>query len=273
MLQRRIRCSERLRKGRTMLKPRLILAVVAVGLLLCLVSGQAVADYREVAGYVYGPNGESRFAFNVYHFKKHFTPSQNFWELIYGRNWATAQYYWAEERFFKNQPPDHHKSFVDRVDLAYYSGHGNQYGFRDGPGGNWVDLRAAPGYGDLFNGDDLEFLILQTCAAIPSPIERPTDWWTGWVPNGIFQGLHMVVGYRTGSYSGNGISNNFGKRLKYGQGIIWAWFDAVNSERSGGFYPGYASAVLYPGLDNDSIYFYGQDPPAHHGSLRVWYQH
>jgi hypothetical protein len=99
MLQRRISCSERLRKGRNMLKPRLILAVVAVGLLLCLVSGQAVADYREVAGYVYGPNGESRFVFNVYHFKKHFTPSQNFWELIYGRNWATAQYYWAEERF------------------------------------------------------------------------------------------------------------------------------------------------------------------------------
>jgi hypothetical protein len=70
MLQNRFSCSERVRKRGTVLNPRLILAVVAVGLLLCLVSGQAVADYREVAGYVYGPNGESRFAFNVYHFKK-----------------------------------------------------------------------------------------------------------------------------------------------------------------------------------------------------------
>ena len=210
-------------------------------------------------GYVYN-RGEDRFINNVYNFIKHF---------------SYDQYYWSQAYEFTNA----NNTYVDAMDIAYYSGHGNYYYIGMGPGAispQGVNLRYAGAYGDR----NLEFIIFQSCQVIPSVPEvnagKISDWWTAWVPNGIFQGLHQAIGYRTLSYSGNGISNNFGSRVASGQAVWQAWFAAVNDERSwwrGSSYPGYASVVLYPGTDNDTYYSYVADPPAGHGSLRTYYQH
>jgi len=205
-----------------------------------------------IGGYVY--YGESRFVDNVWNFIKHFSYQQYYWaadyQFTYANNW-----------------------YVDAMDLAYYSGHGNQWYIttNQGPPQQGVSVAYGVPWGDY----NLEFMIFQSCLVVPSVPEG--DWWSNWTgPNRAFQGLHQIVGYRTVSYSGNGISDNYGGRVAAGQAIWQGWFNAVNDERSwwrGSFYPGMASVVLYPGLDNDTLYWFGADPPAGSGWLRTYYQY
>jgi Family of unknown function (DUF6345) len=216
----------------------------------CLMPARASAQ-RE-GGYVYN-RGESRFVDNVYNFLKHF---------------SYEQYYWADAFEFTTN----RSAFVDNVNLAYYSGHGSNFSLGMGPGASVgsVNLRTAGGY-----GSNLRFIVFQSCEVIPS-VPDLANWWGAWVPGGIFQGLHQAIGYRTLSYSGNGISNNYGNRVRSGQAMWQGWFAAVNDERSwwrGRDYPGFASVVLYPGLDNDTYLAFGPAPPHGHGALRTYYQY
>lgn len=205
----------------------------------------------QVGGYVY--NGESRFQDNVWNFIKHF---------------SYTQYYWAEAYEFNTA----NNYYVDAMDVAYYSGHGSPW---------YITTKAVPSQGlSIANGVpwgdyNLEFIIFQSCTVVPSV--ETANWWSNWTGAGrAFQGLHQAIGYRTLSYSGNGISNNYGGRVAAGQAMWQGWFNAVNDERSwwrGSSYPGYASVVLYPGLDNDTLYYFGPDPPAGSGWLRTYYQY
>ena len=245
-------------KGRTDRKPRAILALAATAAMV-LATFPASAGSQE-GGYVYN-QGEQRFVDNVWNFIKHF---------------SYEQYYWAQYYEFTSA----NNSYIDKMDLAYYSGHGNFWYIGMGPGSvspQGVSIKYAGAWGD----SNLEFIIFQSCLVVPSVPEmsagKISNWWSSWVGVGRpFQGLHQAIGYRTESYSGNGISNNYGGRVAAGQAMWQAWFAAVNDERSwwrGSFYPGYASVVLYPGLDNDTYYSFGADPPDNHGSLRTYYQY
>lgn len=220
---------------------------------LMLASMPASAD--KIGGYVYN-QGEARFVDNVYNFIKYF---------------AYEQYYWTQAYEFTSS----NNWYIDAMDVAYYSGHGNHWYIGMGPGSSppqAVSLPTAGAWGD----SNLEFIIFQSCQVIPSPLDV-SNWWSNWAGAGRpFQGLHQAIGYRTNSYSGNGISNNYGNRVRNGQAMWQAWFNAVNDERAwwkGADYPGYASAVLYPGLDNDTRYVFGADPPANHTALRIYYQY
>jgi hypothetical protein len=237
-----------MRKGRGV-----ALRIVLMVALIATVALPVSAD--RVGGYVYN-QGEARFVDNVYNFIKYF---------------AYEQYYWANAYEFTT----HQNSYADAMDIAYYSGHGNNWYMGMGPGSvspQYVSIPYAGAWGD----NQMEFIIFQSCQVIPSPLDV-SNWWGNWVGSGRpFQGLHQAIGYRTNSYSGNGISNNYGNRVRAGQGMWQAWFAAVNDERAwwkGADYPGYASVVLYPGLDNDTKYSFGADPPANHGALRIYYQY
>lgn len=230
--------------------------VLRIGLVLTILAAVALpVSADRVGGYVYN-QGEQRFVDNVYNFIKHFT---------------YEQYYWTQAYEFTS----YNNSFVDAMDIAYYSGHGNSWYIGMGPGSaspQYVYTQYAGPWGD----NQMEFIVFQSCHVIPGPPDV-SNWWSPWVGSGRpFQGLHQAIGYRTNSYSGNGISNNYGSRVAACQGMWQAWFAAVNDERSwwmGSDYPGYASVVLYPGLDNDTKCYYGVDPPANHTSLRIYYQY
>ncbi len=230
-----------------------ISAVASLALVASVALTPSFAQGEE-GGYVYN-RGEARFQDNVYNFLKHF---------------SYDQYYWCQDYLFTTS----NNSFVDNMDFAYYSGHGNNFYLGMGPGtsGGDVSIGSSTKWGDR----DLEFIVFQSCQVVPSPIDR-ADWYQNWVGNNdTFQGLHQAIGYRTNSYSGNGISNNYGGRISSNQRCWQAWFAAVDDERSwfrGASYPGYASVVLYPGLDNDRYYSPGGDPPAGHSNLRIYYQY
>ena len=237
------------------------------------------AAYRQVGGYVYeGDATEGRFVDNVWNFISQFDDGVNPWEAAWGMNWSRDQYYWCETFQFDDV---YHHMRVDYMDLAYYSGHGNNWliGMRHA---DWPDERVflddAPGYGDLANGGDLEFIIFQSCKVITAPPDTAdwySKWWSHGADRGIFQGLHQACGYRTNSNSGNSVSTIFGQRLKTGQPVWQAWFGAVNDQRAmsgGGTYPGYASAVMSPRSDGDTIYHYSEDPPENEHWLRIYWQ-
>jgi hypothetical protein len=229
---------------------RLTISLVAFGL---GIGADALA--WEQGGYVYN-RGEDRFVDNVYNFLKHF---------------SYEQYYWAEAFEFTTS----NNSYVDEMDFAYYSGHGSAYSIGMGPGAGVSSVNLANNSSASWGDRDLEFIVFQSCSVIPSAADR-SDWADAWVPDGIFQGLHQAIGYRTLSYSGNGISNNFGERISDGDAVWQAWFAAVDDERSwwkGQDYPGLASAVMHPSTQNDTHFSFAADPPAGHYSLTNWYQH
>ena len=229
------------------MKPLTILATLAL-------TGTSLFAQGEEGGYVYN-QGEARFVDNVFNFLDHF---------------SYDQYYWCEAPMFTTN----NSSFVDDMDFAYYSGHGNNFYLGMGPGASasGVSIGSSTQWGDR----DLEFIVFQSCKVVPSPIDR-SDWYQRWVgSNDVFQGLHHAIGYRTNSYSGNGISDNYGGRVRNNQRVRQAWFAAVNDERSwwtSSSYPGYASGVYHASCSNDRYYSFVADPPAGHGSLSITYQH
>jgi hypothetical protein len=86
---------------------------------------------------------------------------------------------------------------VDIYDLVFYCGHGNRW-LISMYGSATVDLRNAGNNSDGGYGLDLEHLLLYSCLVVPGSLEV-SNWWTPWIsePGGIFDGLHMVCGFRT----------------------------------------------------------------------------
>jgi hypothetical protein len=236
-------------------------------LLLGLAFGYAApvwAGDREIGGYV--DRAEDRFVRNVWNFVKNFQG----WQNVGAHRYQTAQYFWAEPFQFDSD----HQSFVDKMDLAYVAAHGSAYYVQTNQStGTGFDLRNCPAYGDLATNGDLEFMIIESCSTVASAPESE-NWWDPW--NNIFQGLHQLCGFRTLSYSDNGIPNNYANKLKANGGVWQAWFDAVNEERSiwrGSQYPGYASAIMYSSTENDRIGGYAADPAGGTGGMTTWWQY
>lgn len=252
------------------MKTKILTLLMVILLFLVLQVASSAMDYRQIGGYVY--EGEHRFVDNVWNFISQFDDGVNPWEAASGKNWSRDQYYYCEDFQFLSA----HQYRVDAEDFAYYSGHGSPYSIGMRPGES-VWLPDAPGYGDLPNGGDLEFIVFQSCAVIPAPPDR-ADWWSNWWESGgkhIFQGLHQACGYRTNSWSGNSVSTLFGQYVKIGQPVWQAWFHAVQTQRcwhGGGVYPGYACAVMYPPNENDSIYYYSADSPMDAHWLRIYWE-
>lgn len=236
-----------------------------IAMLLCVsLAPAALPADREIGGYV--DRAEDRFVRNVWNFIKNF---QGF-QTVGGNRYQEVQYFYGEPFEFDSN----HQDYVDKMDLAYVAAHGSSYYVQTNQSTNdGVDLRSCPAYGDLGTGGDLEFMIIESCSTVASAPEV-SDWWTPWTS--IFQGLHQLVGFRTLSYSDNGIPNRYANKLKANGGVWQSWFEAVNEERSfwtGSFYPGYASAIMYGSTENDRLGSYAADPAGGAGGMLTWWQY
>lgn len=219
---------------------------------------------RDIGGYV--ANAEDRFQRNVWNFLKEFQSTQ----YPGGVPWKYTQYYWAAPYEFTTS----NNSYVDYVDFAYVSGHGSANYFQTQQSPNVAvyfptQMPTNNGWGDW----DGEFITFQSCAVVPSPIEQ-SNWWSNW--GRCLKGVHQIIGYRTNSYSDNGISNNYARKLKANHCVMYAWFDAVNEERSwwyGSDYPGYACALYYGTTQYDRLSSSEYPDPYGYSNLWCWYQY
>jgi len=205
----------------------------------------------EEGGYV-GSKNEGNEA-TIFNFLKHFSYDQYYYS-------SSSQWTWNND------------NRIDNMDIAMFSGHGNNWSIQmtDGSG---VDLRNAgstsdEGYGDL----DCEFIAFQACSVIPSPADR-ASWASAWTgSNGVFDGLHQAVGFRSLAYmsTDQDMTDTFGFLVKGGAAIWQAWFAAINldcrSDEMG-------CAVMYPTAENDTYYSFIADPPASSTWLKVWWQY
>jgi hypothetical protein len=122
----------------------------------------AMALNQDIGGYV--DRAESRFVRNVWNFVKNFQGYQK----IGAHSYKTSQYYYAEPYMFDSL----HRSFVDKMDVAFVAGHGNTHYIQTNQSlSQGVDLRSVPGYGDLINNGDLEFMIIESCFTVASAPE------------------------------------------------------------------------------------------------------
>ena len=158
------------------------------------------------------------------------------------------------------------------MDIAIFGGHGNKW-LIAGEDGVSVDLSTSGSTGALgFGDDDLEFVAFESCKVVPSILEE-ANWYSNWTgSDGIFDGLHQALGFRTNSYQSTdqAVSNKFGKRIAAGDEVWSCWFDAINSKALA---IEYGSAVMPPSCDGDTYFSFAADPPSSHKSLRLWYQY
>jgi hypothetical protein len=107
----------------------------------------------------------------------------------------------------------------------------------------------------------LKLLILHVCEVIASPVDD-SCWFERWFE--VFQGLHVVVGYRTIALIQDGVTVNYGAAAAVGNPLISAWMEQIasapdyvgelKSSGQGGQHPaGRGAAVAVCGHENDRL--------------------
>jgi hypothetical protein len=137
------------------------------------------------------------------------------WEEDWKVSWRGGTEYW----------------YVDRVDLAYFSGHGGGcwdsyywrwlYGPIFGDGGrNHDDKCLVPGDARRAYGNgDLEWVAFSACQTLN---DRSRRYWAA-----SMNGLHLLLGFKTNMYDVNQ-GWHFGWRIRWGWRIPQAWFAATD---------------------------------------------
>jgi hypothetical protein len=143
-----------------------------------------------------------------------------------GIGFTNSQYYWTQQYQFMSDRND----FVNSVQIAYYSGHGNWGIFttkdRLNDAADLVTLAgigADGGYGTNAGGN-LAFLIVHACEVIPTQTDEPNSFDVWW---GVFKGLHSAIGFRTEGWAPDDVGAPFGKAVGLGTSVVSAWFNAV----------------------------------------------
>ena len=224
---------------------------LALILTFLVIAGPVGAVDRWEGGYV-GSRTEGDATTPVWNFIKHFSYNQ---------------YYWAETFQFGS----YNNERVDKMDFSYFVGHGNPWSIKCQS--TWIDLDTAgstshEGWGDR----NAEFVTLHACQVVASPLEV-ADWYSAWTnADGVFDGVHQVLGFRTNASMScdQDISDYFGSRIDSGAAVWQSWFDAIWLRGDG---TECGAAVMYPPCDGDSYASFTSDPPADHTWLRIWYQY
>ena len=154
------------------------------------------------------------------------------------------------------------------------------------PGAPWyfvvdnggVNLDSA-GFGDCADGSWGDYyanwVVLYSCQVVCSPIEKGADWPDVWIdrdPVAVFDGLHILNGFRTNAYVSPAVTvaTQYGTAICNGGEILTEWFNAVwtYSYCSSTNYDK-ACSVFYVSCQGDTLTSYAADPSS--GTFNCWY--
>ncbi|HVN59981.1 MAG TPA: DUF6345 domain-containing protein [Gaiellaceae bacterium] len=136
-------------------------------------------------------------------------------------NWGDNN---AWERDFKDPTKGgQDSSYVDDVDLTFYTGHAGDWGWWFcNP--NHDDQNMT--FSDAFLGDrDLEWLGIAACGPLQAVDGAGRTWYQRWGP--AFQGLHLLMGYATTSFDNTVEGPNFARYILGIPGLGWLGFGPI----------------------------------------------
>jgi hypothetical protein len=131
---------------------------------------------------------------------------------------------------------------VDYYDWSYFTGHGcttsggkyGYYGVTTYGSANCVNLLNAGNNSNGGYGRRLKYLVLHSCETVTSPYDD-FDASSKWLqePGSIFDGLHILMGFRTQTDQDNGllIADEMGRLTvtETSTLIVWNWMNAVDT--------------------------------------------
>lgn len=190
-------------------------------------------------------------------------------------SYYNVQYYYGYRFLFEGS----NNSYVDYMDLAFFSGHGSAYAFYNRDGGT-----SFYNTGDGWGNGWLKWIGFFTCQTIMTP-NKDGNAWSAY--NNTSEGVHLMVGFNVNSaFADTNLPNNWAYYMKTGDYVWRSWFRAVNSARGyygsvyQGGWPGTASAVMWtdqygnPSLDPyyDRLSSYSNKPSSG-ASINFLYQY
>ncbi len=173
---------------------------------------------------------------------------------------------------YNNNIPDG----IDWWDFVFSCEHGAPWQFLVNDG--TVDLYgagfgtcAAQGWGDYY----ANWVVLYSCQVVCSEVERPNDWWAPWTnkdPEEVFDGLHILNGFRTNAYVSPAVtvSTQYANAICNGGQILTEWFNAVwTYSYCSSTSLDKACSVFYGSCQTDTLTSYAADPPS--GGFNCWH--
>lgn len=163
-------------------------------------------------------------------------------------------YSWGNSAVWEDDFVDNNNSWVDKVDLVFYEGHGWPGGFTVRPPDDYyvqvgeVDDRR---WGNV----DLEYMFLLSCSVLAA--ENEAAW------SRSMGGLHLLGGFANTAYDVGGFGNKFATQIIFGYNYKDAWFTTCDTHQPSGVLakvlaedsPNYSETAYY------SPYAFGVNPP------------
>lgn len=151
-----------------------------------------------------------------------------FRNTMIARGW-TSKFYYGDANAWESDWRKNNNSYVDNVDIVFYTGHANSWGWvLSPPEDNFLsdaEVRAkAP---DLYGNNNLDWLIIAACGPMQDPhftsgINSAFDRW-----GKIFNGLRVFMGYGAVTYDQSIEGRRVAELATQGWPIIDAWFRAA----------------------------------------------
>jgi len=201
-------------------------------------------EYVKYSGDDYLPNSDDR-AYDLYNYidiaagwsKKFIWGGNNAWEQDF--------------KFAAAAGGGTDYNWIDAVDLAYYTGHGNPSGitFTSSHDNTWLDHTEAS-WGD----QDLEWIVLDSCSVLRKETDDGETVFDRWGP--ALDGVHLILGFHTGATDKESRGKKFGFNLQEwdftlikfnAMRVKDAWFKACKDTESSSKW----CAVLYATQSND----------------------
>jgi hypothetical protein len=172
-----------------------------------------------------------------------------------------SQFNWGEgnawERDFKRNGigGGQANSVVDDVDMVFYSGHANGYGwtFCDTlHDGDFIDYTETQ-----FGKRDLEWLIIAACGPLQVS-EGGKSWNERW--GNTFRGLHLIMGYATTSYDGPNEGRDIANAALSGLNLRSAWINTAVANQPAGVTWSVMGVYGPGGQTSYNDHFWGRGP-------------
>lgn len=203
-----------------------------------------------------------------------------FRNTLAARGWVN-RFFYGDGNAWESDWRQNNNSYVDNVDIVFYTGHANWRGWVLGNGDKFLDYtEVQAAFPDLYGNNNLEWLIIAACGPMQDPhftsgVNSAFDRWRK-----IFNGLHVFLGYGAVTYDQSIEGRRFAELAAAGWPVVDAWFRAAMESQP--TYNGYgppngpriwATAMFPDGYRYDRIWGTGgtlPDPPAGRPLWLLW---